>query len=90
MTARLIGSAVGIGIGGTLLASSLYNVDAGHRGVIYDRIAGVKNLVKAEGTHFLIPFLQRAIVYDVRYCPRCIALICSALHPLICSMRNFR
>ena len=66
VASRLIGGAVTLGIGGSLLAASLYNVDAGHRGVIYDRIQGVKNLTKAEGTHFLIPFLQRAIVYDVR------------------------
>ena len=66
MASRLAGMAVGVGIGATVLAASLYNVDAGHRGVIYDRIQGVKNAVKKEGTHFLIPFLQRAIVYDVR------------------------
>ena len=66
MASKLAGTAVGLGIGGTILASSLYNVDAGHRGVIYDRIQGVRNYVKKEGTHFLVPILQRAIVYDVR------------------------
>lgn len=68
-TARLAGIAVTLGLAGTALSSCLYNVDAGHRGVIYDRIAGVKNDVKAEGTHFLIPILQRAIIYDVRTRP---------------------
>eukprot|EP01083_Nonionella_stella_P168584 569534_1 len=69
MTSRLVGTAVGLGIGATILATSLYNVDAGHRGVIYDRIQGVRNTVKKEGTHLLIPFLQRAIIYDVRTRP---------------------
>eukprot|EP00483_Globobulimina_turgida_P000535 UN00535 len=69
MASRLAGTAVGLGIGASVLATSLYNVDAGHRGVIYDRILGVKNLVKKEGTHLLIPFLQRAIIYDVRTRP---------------------
>jgi len=63
---RLAGSAVGLGIGATILASSLYNVDAGHRAVIYDRFQGVRNFVKGEGTHFLVPILQRPIIYDVR------------------------
>ena len=30
---RAAGLAVGIGIGGSILAASLYNVDAGHRGM---------------------------------------------------------
>ena len=64
---RLAGTAVALGVGGSLLAASLYNVDAGHRAVIYDRFQGVKNVVKEEGTHLLLPLLQRAIVYDVRY-----------------------
>lgn len=68
-TARLTGSLIGFGIAGTVLAASMYNVDAGHRAVIYDRFQGVKNLVKTEGTHLLVPMLQRAIIYDVRTRP---------------------
>lgn len=66
---KLAGTAVALGVGGSILAASLYNVDAGHRAVIYDRFQGVKNVVKEEGTHFLVPILQRAIVYDVRTRP---------------------
>jgi regulator of protease activity HflC (stomatin/prohibitin superfamily) len=33
-------------------------------------VSGVKEQVVNEGTHFLIPWLQRAIVYDVRTRPR--------------------
>ena len=42
----------------------------GHRAVIFDRFAGVKKEVVGEGTHFLVPWLQRPIIYDVRTRPR--------------------
>lgn len=38
--------------------------------MIFDRLAGVKNEVKEEGTHLLFPWLQKAIIYDVRTRPR--------------------
>jgi prohibitin 1 len=58
------------GIAASLLQSSIYDVKGGTRAVIFDRIAGVKEDVVNEGTHFLVPWLQRAIVYDVRTRPR--------------------
>ncbi|KAK6502761.1 Prohibitin-1, subunit of the prohibitin complex (Phb1p-Phb2p) [Arthrobotrys musiformis] len=59
-------AAVGVG----LLQASLYDVKGGSRAVIFDRLSGVKETVVNEGTHFLIPWLQKAIVYDVRTKPR--------------------
>lgn len=50
--------------------ASMYDVRGGTRAVIFDRLQGVKPDVVAEGTHFLIPWLQRAIIYDVRTKPR--------------------
>ncbi|KAF2786161.1 protein elicitor peat 2 [Melanomma pulvis-pyrius CBS 109.77] len=50
--------------------ASLYDVKGGTRAVIFDRISGVKESVVTEGTHFLVPWLQRAIVFDVRTRPR--------------------
>ena len=50
--------------------ASIYDVEGGTRAVIFDRLSGVKEQVVNEGTHFLIPWLQRAIVYDVRTKPR--------------------
>ena len=38
--------------------------------VVFDRLQGVKKDVVGEGTHFLIPWLQKAIIYDVRTKPR--------------------
>lgn len=64
-----IPAAIGFGI----LQSSLYDVKGGSRAVIFDRLSGVKEQVVNEGTHFLVPWLQRAIVFDVRTKPRNIA-----------------
>lgn len=50
--------------------ASLYDVKGGTRAVIFDRIAGVKEEVMNEGTHFLVPWLQKSIIYDVRTRPR--------------------
>lgn len=56
-----------------LLQASLYDVRGGTRAVIFDRLQGVKENVVNEGTHFLIPWLQRSIIFDVRTKPRNIA-----------------
>lgn len=47
-----------------------FSVDGGHRAVIFDRFAGVKNLVVGEGTHFFVPWVQRPIIFDIRSRPR--------------------
>jgi len=41
--------------------------------VIFDRYSGVRQDVIGEGTHFLIPWLQKAVIFDVRTKPRNIA-----------------
>ncbi len=41
-------------------------VDGGECAVIFDRIYGVKQGVVGEGTHFLIPGLQKPIIFEVR------------------------
>lgn len=59
-----------IAAGALLIDASLYDVKGGTRAVIFDRLSGVQEQVVNEGTHFLIPWLQRAIIYDVRTKPR--------------------
>ncbi|TDZ14167.1 Prohibitin-1 [Colletotrichum sidae] len=65
--------AVPAAIGVAVVQSSIYDVKGGSRAVIFDRLSGVKETVINEGTHFLIPWLQRSIVFDVRTKPRNIA-----------------
>ncbi|RDL40298.1 putative phb1 prohibitin 1 [Venustampulla echinocandica] len=62
--------AVPLAVGASLVQASIYDVKGGTRAVIFDRLAGVKDTVVNEGTHFLIPWLQKSIIYDVRTKPR--------------------
>ncbi|ERE83345.1 prohibitin-like protein [Cricetulus griseus] len=48
-----------LAVAGGVVNSALYNVDAGHRAVIFDRFSGVQDIVVGEGTHFLIPWVQK-------------------------------
>jgi len=50
-------------------------VDAGCRGVIFDRFQGVKQTVSGEGTHFLIPVIQKPIIFDCKARPRNIPVV---------------
>lgn len=45
-------------------------VEGGHRAVLFDRVRGILPITVNEGTHFLIPWWQRAIIFDVRTKPR--------------------
>ncbi|KAG0491238.1 hypothetical protein HPP92_004192 [Vanilla planifolia] len=49
--------------------NSLYNVDGGHRAIVFNRIQGIKDKVYPEGTHLIIPWFERPIIYDVRARP---------------------
>ncbi|KAK4448254.1 band 7 family-domain-containing protein [Podospora aff. communis PSN243] len=59
-------------IAASLISNSIYDVKGGTRAVIFDRYSGVKETVVNEGTHFLVPWLQKAIMFDVRTKPRTI------------------
>jgi prohibitin 2 len=48
-------------------------VDGGHRAVKYSRVFGVQKEVYNEGTHFVIPWFETPIIYDVRAKPRNVA-----------------
>ncbi|KAI8444859.1 band 7 family-domain-containing protein [Phakopsora pachyrhizi] len=63
-----LGKALG-GAGGLMLLG----VDGGHRAIKYTRLHGVKPDIYSEGTHFVIPWFETPIVYDVRAKPRTIA-----------------
>jgi len=66
---------VGLAIAGGVAQSALYNVDGGQRAVIFDRFSGVKPDVVGEGTHFLIPWVQRPIIFDIRSTPRVVTTV---------------
>jgi prohibitin 1 len=65
---RLAGVAA---LGSFTVNSCLYNVDGGERAVMFDSLrGGIRNDVRGEGTHFMIPVIQRPIIIDVRTKPR--------------------
>lgn len=65
--------AVPVTAGAFLASQSIFDVKGGTRAVIFDRYSGVKEDVINEGTHFLIPWLQKSVIFDVRTKPRNIA-----------------
>lgn len=61
---RVAGAAT---VGVFTVSQCLYNVDGGERAVMFDTLrGGILPDVRGEGTHFLIPVIQRPVVIDVR------------------------
>lgn len=61
--------AFGLGAAATAVNSSLYTVDGGQRAVLFDRFRGILSESVGEGTHFLIPWVQKPYVFDIRTRP---------------------
>lgn len=67
-------------IGGAAALSGLYyagnncifNVDAGHRAIKFNRLWGLGDAAYEEGVHLLLPWFERPIVFDIRARPRTI------------------
>lgn len=55
-----------VGFGGY---HSVYQVEGGHRAVLYSRVTGVGEAVYPEGMHFKIPWIERPLIFDVRTRP---------------------
>lgn len=54
------------------LTNCLFNVEGGHRAIVFNRLSGIKEEVYEEGTHFMLPWFERPIIYDVRARPNVI------------------
>ncbi|GAX73154.1 hypothetical protein CEUSTIGMA_g607.t1 [Chlamydomonas eustigma] len=50
-------------------SNSLFNVEGGHRAIVFNRLMGIKEQVYSEGTHIMVPWFERPIMYDVRARP---------------------
>lgn len=66
----LIKGAAFTGVAAYGLYNSFYNVPPGHRAIVYNRLTGVGQDVMEQGTHLLIPWFERPIIFDVRTRPR--------------------
>jgi len=60
-----------LAVGAFTVNSCLYNVDGGQRAVMFDTLRGgiLPNVID-EGTHFMIPVIQKPVILDVRTRPR--------------------
>lgn len=68
---RVSTAAGALTVGAFTVNSCIYNVDGGERAVLFDSLrGGILPDVRAEGTHFMIPVIQRPIIIDVRTKPR--------------------
>jgi|EP01083_Nonionella_stella_P092950 prohibitin 1 len=68
---RLSALSGSLAVGAFTVNSCLYNVDGGQRAVLFDTLrGGILPDVRGEGTHFVIPVIQRPIILDVRTKPR--------------------
>jgi len=56
------------GVGGLawLGSSAVYTVEAGHLAIKYNRWSGVQQGTYREGVHFLVPWFERPIIFEVR------------------------
>lgn len=66
---------LGLAVASGIVNSALYNVNGGYRAVIFDRFTGIKPEVTGEGTHFLVPWVQKPILFDIRSRPRSVSVI---------------
>jgi prohibitin 2 len=73
LSAAAVGGAARVLAAGGLLAwaaaNSLFNVEGGHRAIVFNRLVGIKDEVYSEGTHLMVPWFERPVVYDVRARP---------------------
>jgi prohibitin 2 len=68
------GSPIAVGLGGVAAAAylgknTLYNVDAGHIGIKYSRLSGIGAKFFNPGLNFMVPWLERPIIFDIRARP---------------------
>lgn len=68
-----LGGLLLLGGGALFINNALFNVDGGHRAIVYSRIHGVSSRIFNEGTHFIFPWFDTPIIYDVRAKPRNVA-----------------
>lgn len=68
-----VGGIAQVLVGGGLavygLANSLFNVEGGHRAIVFNRLMGIKEEIYQEGTHLMLPWFERPIIFDVRARP---------------------
>ena len=65
-------AAFGVGALGFAGSFCLFNVDGGERAVMWTMFGGVSEKTYGEGTHFMIPYFYRPLIYNIRLRPKLI------------------
>eukprot|EP00878_Enallax_costatus_P001352 GHUV01001499.1.p1 GENE.GHUV01001499.1~~GHUV01001499.1.p1 ORF type:complete len:284 (+),score=49.41 GHUV01001499.1:263-1114(+) len=72
-SAAAVGNLAKLLVGGGIVVygatNSLFNVEGGHRAIVFNRLVGIKDEVYSEGTHLMVPWFERPMIYDVRARP---------------------
>jgi len=69
---RLAKSAFGLAGVGMIPYACLFDVDGGSRVVMFNKLTGVEEKVRGEGTHLKLPFLMEPNYYTIRLRPKLI------------------
>eukprot|EP01089_Gocevia_fonbrunei_P007207 TRINITY_DN1827_c0_g1_i1.p1 TRINITY_DN1827_c0_g1~~TRINITY_DN1827_c0_g1_i1.p1 ORF type:complete len:307 (-),score=63.81 TRINITY_DN1827_c0_g1_i1:27-947(-) len=59
----LAGVATGLIVAGS---NCMYNVDGGHKAIIFSRVSGIKEVIYGEGLHFKIPWIHYPYIFNAR------------------------
>jgi hypothetical protein len=60
------GPGVGFFFMAYVLKKCLYRIEPGYQSIHFNILSGIGNRVFREGYHFLIPFVEKPIIYDCR------------------------
>ncbi|TPW20413.1 MAG: Prohibitin [Elusimicrobia bacterium] len=60
------GIALTLGVMAAVGTQSLVVIPPGHRGVVFNRVSGVKQVPLGEGFNFLVPFIEQVLILDIR------------------------
>lgn len=68
---KALSALIFLGLGSYGLTQAMVTVQPGHAGIIYNRVGGLDDkTVLHEGLNFVLPWLQRVVVYDIRTRPQ--------------------
>ena len=66
---KLLGLAGVPGLGGYGVYKSMYMIESGHQAVVFNQITGLKERTYEMGTAFIIPFIEKPYLFDIRKVP---------------------
>lgn len=68
----LVGGAAALGTCWYGAQNCIFSVEAGHRAIKFNRLWGLGDSTFEEGLHFMMPWFERPIIFDIRARPRTI------------------